>query len=156
MPECVFCRIAAGAEPASVVHEDESDLVVMDLFPVSKGHALVIPRRHAGGVNDLTPAEGARLFDTARRVIRAQRAAAWGLSGIHLLLNDGRGANQQVPHVHIHLIPRYRGDAARALLRLLRHLTGRLGAPADRAALDARARELAALLDVAGEAAPGG
>ena len=113
MGNCIFCDIVRGEAEASIVHEDEHALVILDLFPVREGHALVLPRDHHGLVGDLDTDTAAHLFELGRRVIRAQKAAGMEVDGHNLVLNDGPAANQHVPHVHLHVIPRRRGDTLR-------------------------------------------
>ena len=107
---CLFCRIAAGESPASVVYDDGEFMAFMDLYPVRPGHLLVIPRRHAVQLHELAPAEQARLFGVAMRLMEAQRANGVVTDASNLLVNDGPSAGQHVAHVHIHLVPRTRGD----------------------------------------------
>lgn len=110
MRPCVFCRIAAGESPASVVYEDAGCMAFMDLYPVRPGHLLVMPRRHAVHLRDLSAPEQAHLFAVAMRVLEALRASGLAPDAANLLVNDGPEAGQHVPHVHIHLVPRARFD----------------------------------------------
>jgi histidine triad (HIT) family protein len=109
-PTCVFCRIAAGQCPASVVYDDGRCMAFMDLYPVRPGHLLVTPRRHAARLHQLDEDERAHLFAVAMRVMEAQRAAGLGVDAVNVAVNDGPHAGQQVPHVHVHLVPRARRD----------------------------------------------
>lgn len=86
-------------------------MVIMDLFPVRAGHALVIPKFHSGYLQQLESPLASHLFELARRTIAAQKAAGLGVAQ-NLIVNDGPEANQHVPHVHLHLIPRKSGDSA--------------------------------------------
>lgn len=110
MAECIFCQISAGAIPASVVHRDDRAMVILDLFPVHDGHALVIPHAHCPRVEDLPPPEAQYLMALAQATIQAQQAAGIGGDAQNLLINNGPAANQHVPHVHLHVVPRRRGD----------------------------------------------
>jgi len=143
MSACIFCQIIEGALPASVVYEDEQALAFMDIHPLGRGHVLVIPKKHAVQLTELGPEEGQHLFAIARRVLDAQRALGWGLGGSHILLNDGKSANQMVPHVHVHVIPREKGDALRSLGRLTLHVTGIFGRATRREVLEEQAAALA-------------
>lgn len=116
---CIFCRIVAGEEPASVFLEDDRFLGLLDVFPWRPGHALLLPRRHVSHLADLGPEDTAALWAHGQRVAAAMRAGAFPCDGVHFLLNDGRAAFQTVPHVHLHVIPRRRGDVAGAMLNLL-------------------------------------
>lgn len=142
MSECIFCGILEGRLPASIVHEDETCTVLMDIHPLSRGHVLVIPRQHAVQLTELPSQTSQHLFSVARQVLQAQRALGWGLEGSHILLNDGRRANQMVPHVHIHVIPRERRDGPGILGRLTLHVTGLFGRAEKRERLEDQARAL--------------
>jgi diadenosine tetraphosphate (Ap4A) HIT family hydrolase len=112
--ECVFCRIVDGRGEASRVAESDRAIAFLDLQPVTPGHVLVVPRAHAAHLADVDDADGAALWALARRVAAGLRAA--GLAeGVNLLLADGAVAWQTVWHVHLHVIPRRRGDGLRLL-----------------------------------------
>ncbi|MFL5910571.1 MAG: HIT family protein [Gaiellaceae bacterium] len=102
---CVFCEIVAGHAPASIVFEDERTVTFLDHQPVSTGHMLVVPRRHAASLVELDPDDGAQLFRVGMRGAAALRA-----DGVNLYLADGEVAGQEVFHVHLHVIPRRAGD----------------------------------------------
>jgi diadenosine tetraphosphate (Ap4A) HIT family hydrolase len=107
--ECVFCRILDGRSPASLVAADEHAVAFMDLQPAVPGHLLVIPRAHASGLAELDDADGAAVWALGARIARRLRAA--GLAeGVNFLLADGVAAGQEVWHVHLHVLPRHRGD----------------------------------------------
>ncbi len=107
--DCVFCGIAARRIPAMVISETEKSMAFMDAFPLAGGHSLVIPKRHHERIQDMSPDENADLFETARRLI----ARVDGISGATLMaVHNGRGSGQEIPHVHVHLIPRREGDGA--------------------------------------------
>lgn len=142
---CLFCAIVRGEAPGSVVFQDAHCVAFLDIFPMRPGHVLVCSRRHAVFVHELTPAERTALMEAAVRIARAQGAAGLPREGGTLLVNDGPGGGQHVPHVHLHVVPRRRGD----LLAIVRHyaariLTGRR--PAPRPALDALAERIRAHL----------
>lgn len=107
---CIFCRIASHRAPASIVCEDDRTVAFMDLYPVNPGHVLVIPREHAESLADLDAAVGGEVFKTAMRIASALRERAIKCDGVNLILADGQAAGQEIPHVHLHVIPRYRGD----------------------------------------------
>jgi len=107
---CVFCAIAARQAEASVVHEDETVVVFMDLNPVTPGHLLVVPREHAVGLEDLDAATGARVWSVGHDMARALRRTSLRCEGINVLVCDGEAAFQTVFHFHLHVIPRYAGD----------------------------------------------
>ncbi len=110
---CPFCEIAAGRGEASVFYKDNVALGLMDIAPITQGHALVIPRSHSRRLADLDPAVGKQLFAVAQQTAAALRAVDLRCEGINLFLADGQAANQDVDHVHIHVIPRYQNDGFR-------------------------------------------
>jgi histidine triad (HIT) family protein len=110
MSHCIFCEIVAGRAPSSVVWEDELCCGFMDIEPVNPGHLLIVPNRHAASLAELDPETGAHMFWVAQRLAGAMRQAGFRCEGIDLFLADGAAAGQDVFHVHLHLIPRYRGD----------------------------------------------
>lgn len=110
---CVFCEIVAGREPASIVYQDPRVLAFMDIRPVTVGHMLVVPRRHADGLSDLDEEDGAQAFRVARRLGVALRASDVPCEGVNLFVADGAAAMQEVFHFHLHVFPRYVGDSVR-------------------------------------------
>ncbi|RSM97022.1 HIT family protein [Nonomuraea sp. WAC 01424] len=110
MESCVFCEIVAGRAEASVVHGDDDVVAVLDHRPATPGHVLVIPRVHAAGLAEAGDAVGAPIWRAARRVAAALRASGLRCEGVRLSLADGEGAGQDVFHLHLHVVPRYRGD----------------------------------------------
>ncbi|PIE44464.1 MAG: HIT family protein [Gammaproteobacteria bacterium] len=119
--------MVARNEPSVVVHEDDACLAFMDIYPLGQGHVLVIPKQHATRLEELDNATQGHLFDVANRIIEAQRKAGFGRGGTNLLINDGKAANQTIPHVHIHLIPRKSGDMIHSAIRLILHVSGFFG-----------------------------
>ena len=118
----VFQRILAGELRASFVHEGERCVAFMDIRPMSRGHVLVVPRQAVRTLAELDAATRDDLWQLAYRVAAAQQRAL-GSRAQHFLVNDGEGASQTVPHVHVHVVPRYGGDTLRAIGGLLWHLT---------------------------------
>ncbi len=108
-PDCLFCKIAAGEIPATIVAEDERTIAFMDINPATRGHALVIPRAHARDVHEIDPEE-LKAVAAAAQVIAARQVERLGADGVNLLNSSGRAAWQSVFHFHIHVIPRYDGD----------------------------------------------
>jgi histidine triad (HIT) family protein len=150
MNDCLFCRIVEGLEPASVVERTPSTLTFLDLYGVREGHALVVPIRHAVRLDELASAERRALFDAVARVQFAQRAAGLRADGYTLLVNDGPAAGQHVPHVHVHVVPRGRGDTFAVIGRFALATLNYFGRPRPRPALDAIAARLHAQLPSAG------
>ena len=110
MSDCIFCEIVAGRAPSSVVYEDELVIAFMDIAPVNPGHTLVIPREHYPDLASLDEAAGMHMFKVAQRMAQAVRASGVRCEGVNLFLADGRAAFQEVFHVHIHVLPRFKGD----------------------------------------------
>ena len=102
---CPFCQLDA----ARIAFADDVTLVIRDAFPVSPGHTLIIPRRHVGSFFELTPPERARMFELLTQA-KAELDGTLQPDGFNIGINDGAAAGQTVPHLHLHLIPRYRGD----------------------------------------------
>ncbi len=104
---CPFCSLPESR----IVKASAHGVVIRDAYPVSPGHTLIIPRRHMGSFFELTPAERddlLGLMEWARTELQETRKP----DGFNIGINDGPAAGQTVPHLHIHLIPRYRGDRA--------------------------------------------
>ncbi len=127
MAECIFCRIADGSVPAAKLIETDRVTSFMDLNPVNPGHSLVIPRRHATSLLELTDEELSDIILTARRVAAAARDAT-GSPAFNILQNDGRAAGQVIQHVHVHVIPRHSGDGFAFGWRQLSYKEGEMGA----------------------------
>jgi histidine triad (HIT) family protein len=109
IPDCVFCQIVAGTVPAGVVYEDALTMAFVDVRQFHAGHTLVIPRRHFKDVRELDGQTGAALMATVVRVTRAI-GEAFPNEGISLWHSIGEAAFQEVPHLHIHVHPRLKGD----------------------------------------------
>ena len=107
---CVFCEIVEGASPASVVYSDGMVMAIMDIQPIVPGHLLVLPREHAELIAHLAPGVGSLCFTVAARCAEALRTSGLRCEGVNLFVADGEAAFQDVPHFHIHVIPRYSGD----------------------------------------------
>jgi histidine triad (HIT) family protein len=111
-PDCIFCKIVAGELPAQIVDEDERTISFMDINPATRGHALVIPRRHATDLLEIEPEDLEATILSAQRLTRRihDRFAA---DGVNLLNSCGAAAWQTVCHFHVHVIPRYAEDPLR-------------------------------------------
>ncbi len=110
MSECVFCQIIEGKASASVVYSDGSIIAFMDIAPIVAGHLLVVPRRHAELLGDLQAGEGSACWVVAETLARALRGSGLRVEGVNFFVADGEAAFQDVPHFHIHVIPRHTGD----------------------------------------------
>ena len=142
---CVFCAIVAGQAPASIVWEDERFVAFIDIYPVSPGHTLVIPRRHLPLLADLDGDVGP-LFAHVARLAAALRRSGLPCDDLNVVLNDGRAANQTVPHAHVHLVPRRRGDFPTLMRKLLQRPIQRILGGPPRAELERQAAAIRAAL----------
>ncbi len=109
MPETVFSQILRGEIPCHKIHEDDHVLAFLDVFPLSPGHTLVIPKEPAVTIDELSDDAAAALGRVLPRVCRAVMAAT-GATAYNLLQNNGAAAHQAVMHVHFHVIPRLGTD----------------------------------------------
>lgn len=103
-PDCLFCRIAAGELPSTMVHDDELVIAFRDIAPRAPTHILVVPREHVPSAADLTEAHGpllGRLFSVAAEIARREGLAE---AGYRLVSNVGRWGGQTVDHLHVHLL----------------------------------------------------
>jgi histidine triad (HIT) family protein len=112
MDDCLFCRIVAGDVPSTRPYEDEAVVAIMDIFPATRGHVLVIPRAHAADVHDV---DDASLGAAARaaKLLAGRATAALRADGVTIMQSNGAAAWQTVFHYHLHVIPRYAGDPLR-------------------------------------------
>lgn len=110
MTDCIFCSIVEGRAPASIVLDEPDVLAFMDIRPFTPGHLLVIPKRHASGLAQLPPDDGAKVFAAGQRIATALRSSDLPIDGVNLFLADGVAAGQEVFHVHLHLVPRTADD----------------------------------------------
>ena len=139
---CIFCDIVAKTAPASIIYEDEHTLAFMDLFPMRPGHALVIPKTHACFVSELNSEQRSRLFDVGEAILAAHKKTDCDIKGHNLVINDGPVANQHVPHVHLHVIPRKKGDLPKTLFSFASRYMNYFGMEARRRELDKAAETL--------------
>ena len=107
--DCIFCKIAKKEIPAKIVTETEKSIAFLDTFPLSRGHTLIIPKHHYEKVQDVTVDDNTDLFETLHKVIsKVDKITGSTLMAIH----NGKGSGQEIPHVHVHLIPRQPDDLA--------------------------------------------
>ena len=101
----VFCMIVDGAIPSYVIHEDDLFLIILDRYPWTKGHSLIVLKRHAESIYDLTDVESRRLMELVMMMSRRLKRAL-NPDGLNVMQNNGAAAGQSVSHFHTHLIPR--------------------------------------------------
>ena len=107
--DCIFCKIIAKEIPAKILYEDDYSIAFLDAFPVAKGHTLVIPKEHHAKIQDLPTEINQKLFETVHKMINKVDS----LQGSTLVaIHNGKESGQEIPHVHVHLIPRSSNDSA--------------------------------------------
>jgi histidine triad (HIT) family protein len=109
MDNCIFCKIIRKEIPAHVVYEDESTLAFLDINPINPGHVLVIPKAHHADLLS-TPDELLREVMSVARKIAQASITALNAPGFNIGVNNGAAAGQVVPHVHLHVMPRFQND----------------------------------------------
>lgn len=129
--QCIFCKIANGEIPSKTLYEDEKFRVILDLGPVSQGHALVIPKEHFANLYEL-PEEWCEDAMKVAKKMAGKMTEKLGCRGLNLLQNNGEAAGQTVMHFHMHLIPRYENDGV--------NLGGKQGSPSQEELEAVRAR----------------
>lgn len=107
--DCVFCKIVRGELSSCKIYEDGEIIAFMDIGPIIKGHALVIPRRHYPTLFDTPPDVLEKLILAAQKIAIAQKHALCS-DGINVMQSNGRSAGQVVDHIHFHVIPRFNAD----------------------------------------------
>ena len=107
---CVFCEIVQGKRPAAIVWQDADFMCFIDKHPMNPGHSLVIPRKHYALMTDMPVSEVGKLFECAARVSRAIFKALKP-DGVNVGQSNGKAASQTIFHVHVHIVPRFKGDA---------------------------------------------
>ena len=107
--DCIFCKIANGEIPASTVYEDDMFRVILDMSPATKGHALILPKKHMADIFEMDSETAEKAFVLAAKVAKGMNAAL-NCDGLNIVQNNGEVAGQTVFHFHMHIIPRYEGD----------------------------------------------
>lgn len=109
MTDCIFCKIAKKEIPSSIVYEDDKVMAFLDIYPVNKGHTLVISKAHYETMLDLPDNLLGELIKTSKKIAKAIMKATKA-DGFNLGMNNYKAAGQLVPHAHLHLIPRFNDD----------------------------------------------
>ncbi|RFZ46711.1 HIT-like protein [Mycobacterium marinum] len=128
---CVFCAIAAGEAPAIRIYEDDNYLAILDIRPFTRGHTLVLPKKHTVDLTDTPPETLAQMATIGQRIAKAARATELA-DATNIGINDGSAAFQTVFHIHLHVLPRRDGDKLSVVKGLLlrrdndREATGRI------------------------------
>ena len=107
--DCVFCKIVNGEIKSRLIMESKNSIAFLDAFPVTKGHTLVIPKTHYSKIQDMSQDDSADLFRVVYEVVsKIDKITGSTLLAIH----NGKESGQEIPHVHVHLIPRQSNDLA--------------------------------------------
>ena len=109
--DCIFCKLANGEIPTATLYEDDDFRVILDQGPATKGHALILPKKHYANIYELPEELAARAMVLAKRMAGTMTEAL-NCDGFNLVQNNGEAAGQTVFHFHMHLIPRYNNDHA--------------------------------------------
>ncbi|VVC03377.1 HIT domain protein [Candidatus Bilamarchaeum dharawalense] len=110
MPECIFCMIIRGKRPCTKVYENDDMMAFMDNKPITNGHVLLIPKKHTELLTEMDDRLAGEMLIVAKKVGLAIKKSKLNCRGINYILADGAEAGQDIFHVHMHIIPRYRGD----------------------------------------------
>lgn len=106
--DCIFCKISHGEIPTKIITETQHTIAFLDAFPLTKGHTLIIPKKHHEKIQNMSSTENSDLFSTVHKVISKVDT----LTGATLVaIHNGRKAGQEIPHVHVHLVPRSENDS---------------------------------------------
>jgi len=107
--DCIFCKIVSGDIPSVKVYEDDRVFAFMDINPMNDGHLLIIPKAHAATIHEIAETDFLAVMSATRKLAAAVQEAL-NPHGINLLQLNGKAANQVVPHLHVHIVPRWSGD----------------------------------------------
>lgn len=111
---CVFCKIVSGKIPARVVIQNDRAIAMLDAFPLAPGHTLVIPKSHYAKVQDMGEQDATAVFEITWKIAGAVEAGSQS-SASTIAVHNGSEAGQEIPHVHVHIVPRKKGDGAGAI-----------------------------------------
>jgi len=109
MSECIFCKIINGEIPCYKIYEDDNILAFLDISPVNKGHALVIPKKHYETILEISEDDLCRTLLVVKKLSGAIMTAM-NANGLNISINNYKAAGQLVPHLHVHIIPRFSKD----------------------------------------------
>ena len=107
--DCIFCKIISREIPAKILNETSHSICFLDAFPLTKGHVLVIPKNHHKKIQDMSSSENSDLFS----LVHVMMSKVDSIAGSTLIaIHNGKTAGQEIPHVHVHLVPRSESDSA--------------------------------------------
>lgn len=107
--DCIFCKIVNGTIPAKKLYETQNSLAFLDAFPLARGHTLVIPKNHYDKVQKMSMQDNSDLFELVRMMARKLESIS---PSVLIAVHNGKESGQEIPHVHVHMIPRYSSDGA--------------------------------------------
>ena len=113
-PNCVFCKIIAGDISAKVIMQNEKVMALLDAFPLAPGHALVIPKSHYAKVQQMSEQDAMAVFEIVWKLAGAVETGSQ-VNASTIAIHNGSEAGQEIPHVHVHIVPRKRDDGAGAI-----------------------------------------
>ncbi len=119
MQDCLFCKIIAGEIPNYTVYEDETVLAFLDIHPCSKGHTVIVPKKHFADLAELSVDDWQNI-SRGLGVVFSKVREALNPDGVNLGINNGKAAGQAVPHMHWHLIPRWNNDGGGSMHSIVR------------------------------------
>ena len=106
---CIFCKILAGEIPSTAVSEDDDFKAILDVSPAARGHVIILPKNHAANIYELPDEDASKIMVVAKKIATAIEKA-YHCDGVNILQNNGEAAGQTVFHLHVHVIPRFKGD----------------------------------------------
>lgn len=106
---CIFCKILAGEIPSTAVYEDDDFKAILDVNPAARGHVIILPKNHAANIYELPDEDASKIMMVAKKIATAIEKA-YHCDGVNILQNNGEAAGQTVFHLHVHVIPRFKGD----------------------------------------------
>lgn len=119
---CILCKIVAGAMPARIVIQNEKAMALLDAFPLAAGHMLVISKLHYAKIQDMSKEDALAIFEIAWQITGAVESALHASASI-IAIHNGKEAGQEIPHVHIHIVPRRSGDGAGSIHSMFKNKT---------------------------------
>ena len=126
---CLFCKIVSGEIKSNKIYEDELTYAFLDIFPVTKGHALVVPKNHAQHIEELDDDSVSAILITAKKVSERLRNTL-NYPATTIGINNGTEAGQEIGHVHIHIIPRKESEDGGGPFNIIL-ANGRMGKPSE-------------------------
>jgi len=106
---CIFCKILAGEIPSTAVYEDDDFKAILDVNTAARGHVIILPKNHAANIYELPDEDASKIMVVAKKIATAIEKA-YRCDGVNILQNNGEAAGQTVFHLHVHVIPRFKGD----------------------------------------------